>query len=101
MRLYIAGPMSGLPDFNYPAFHAAAQQLRDAGYEVVNPAESRLPEGSQWVDYMREGITGLITCDGLALLPSWDTSRGALLEVTIANGLGFPIRSVKRWRDNI
>lgn len=38
-RLYIAGPMSGLPQFNFPAFYAAAEALRAQGYDVVSPAE--------------------------------------------------------------
>ena len=39
MIIYIAGPMTGRPDLNFPAFHAAATTLRDAGFDVVNPAE--------------------------------------------------------------
>lgn len=39
-RLYLAGPMTGLPDFNYPAFHAAAAAWRAAGWTVANPAEN-------------------------------------------------------------
>lgn len=38
--LYIAGPMSGLPDHNYPAFHDAASVLTKAGYSILNPAEN-------------------------------------------------------------
>lgn len=39
MRLYLAGPMSGIKDFNAPLFHAEAKRLRDIGHDVVNPAE--------------------------------------------------------------
>ena len=42
-RVYIAGPMTGLPDFNYPAFNAAAAKLRALGLEVLNPAENPPP----------------------------------------------------------
>lgn len=38
-RIYDSGPMTGLPGLNFPAFDAAAKQLRAAGYDVVNPAE--------------------------------------------------------------
>lgn len=39
-RIYIAGPMSGLPEFNYPAFNRAAAVLRAQGHHVENPAEN-------------------------------------------------------------
>lgn len=38
-RIYIAGPMTGLPDFNFPAFNDMAAILRGLGYHVENPAE--------------------------------------------------------------
>jgi hypothetical protein len=38
-RLYLSGPMSNLPDLNFPAFHSMAARLRAAGHQVVNPAQ--------------------------------------------------------------
>jgi len=38
--IYLSGPMSGLPGFNFPAFHAAAAKLRADGFTVLNPAET-------------------------------------------------------------
>ncbi len=40
MRLYIAGPMTGLPDFNYPAFEEARAQLESEGYAVLCPTDN-------------------------------------------------------------
>ena len=40
MRIYIAGPMTGLPDSNYPAFHAAEARLQALGHEPHNPARN-------------------------------------------------------------
>ena len=88
-RIYIAGPMSGLPDYNYPAFNAAAEQLRAAGWVVENPAENEPPACGTWAGWMRLGIAQLIRCDAVALLPGWSTSRGAMLEHYIALQLGL------------
>lgn len=88
-KVYISGPMTGLPDFNRPAFHAAAAQLRQAGYEVRNPADVRLGPDATWSDYMRVDLPMLLECDLVALLPGWHKSRGARLEYTVATDLGI------------
>ncbi len=97
MKLYIAGPMSGLPEFNYPAFHAAAEQLRGLGYEVESPAEPGQVDGWDWLDYMRRGLRQLLACDGVALLPGWHNSRGATTECNVAESLGLPTRRIDDW----
>ncbi len=101
--VYIAGPMTGLPDNNYPAFNEMAAMLRGCGFEVRNPAENRLPEGSTWADFMRAGIEQLLTCDTVVLLAGWSKSKGAKLECQIAEGLGLQIVSHEsadfyKWR---
>lgn len=97
MKIYIAGPMSGLEGHNYGSFHAAAAQLRAAGYEVENPAETALPEGTDWHTFMRVGITRMLTCDGVALLPGWHMSAGARLESHIARALGMRTQLWNIW----
>ena len=101
--IYIAGPMSGIPDLNFPAFHAKAAELRAAGYVVINPAEinggadelvacaSMTPEELQahWQKCMRKDITELCTCDGIAMLDGWTRSKGATLEHHVARSLGL------------
>lgn len=89
-RIYIAGPMSGLPDLNYPAFDAQAAKLRAKGCHVENPAEN--PECDSWEAYMRAAITQLMTCDTIVLLPGWDKSRGACIEHRLAGDLGMRIK---------
>ncbi len=93
-RVYISGPMTGLPLLNKPAFTAAARELREAGYEVVNPAELDLGEGASWEAYMRHDIRALCDCDILALLPGWMDSKGAHLEVHIAHRIGLKLYTV-------
>jgi len=91
MKIYIAGPMTGLPDLNFPAFHAAAKTLRSCGQEVVNPAELNLDPAASWSDCMRIDIRELVGCDGIYLLPNWTMSRGARLEFHIASQLNMHI----------
>lgn len=95
MRLYIAGPMSGLPDFNYPAFHAAEAQLWAAGYETLNPANNG--EQDSWEGYMRAAIAQVIQADGIAYLPGAYSSRGARLELRLAEELGMATAPLDSW----
>ena len=90
-RIYLAGPMSGLPELNYPAFHAKAAELRAAGHHVENPAENPAPPCGSWQGYMRMAIAQLVTCDAIHLLPGWEASRGAQLEFNLANEMGLRI----------
>jgi hypothetical protein len=90
-RVYVAGPMTGIEDFNYPAFNAVADQLRALGYEVENPADHGIVEGAQWADYMAYDLTRLGLCGVIVLLPDWEKSQGARLEVLIAERLGMTV----------
>jgi hypothetical protein len=93
--LYVAGPMSGYEGFNYPAFFDAEHSLVNAGYAVLNPA--RNPKQASWDDYMRAAIAQVIAADGIAVLPDWQMSAGAALEVHIAHALRVPVHSVDHW----
>lgn len=90
-RIYLAGPMSGIADFNYPAFNRAAEQLRAKGFVVENPAENPAPADNDWRQYMRMSIRQMLTCDMVALLPGWSQSRGAAIEQEVATQLGMPV----------
>ena len=91
---YLAGPMTGLRGFNYAAFEAEAARLRAMGLEVVNPAEGEEPDDHRprRVKLRRNLIRLLIDVlakgGGVALLPGWNESAGALLERQIAEQLG-------------
>jgi len=89
-RIYISGPMTGRPDLNFPAFHAAADRFAKAGWRVANPAENfggrtDLPRQL----YLRADVAMLAKCDAIALLAGWQESRGATLEAVLAAELGL------------
>lgn len=95
MKLYIAGPMTGIENFNYPAFHRAETELVAAGYEVLNPAMT--PVQSSWLGYMRAALRQVAACDGIATLHGWEHSKGAKLEVDVVTRLGLPVQPIGVW----
>lgn len=104
-KVYIAGPMSGKPDWNFPAFFEAERQLLGMGYEVINPAHNDGPTVEEalksagstdspnhtWAYYMKRDLPHVLSVDALCLLPGWQDSRGAKLEVHVAKAIGLPI----------
>lgn len=87
--------MTGLPDYNFPAFNAAAAAWRAAGWDVVNPAEAF--NGAQdlaYKEYVEHDLEVIRTCDAIAMLPGWDgpNARGSVWEWGIATKmLGLPV----------
>jgi Domain of unknown function (DUF4406) len=114
LALYLAGPMRGLPEFNFPTFLLVGATLRQAGFTVFDPAEYDVSNG---FDY--HGLTGnedlselgfdlrdaLATdlefiarkADGVAVLPGWEQSKGARAEVATALALSLPVASASAW----
>jgi len=109
MKLYLAGPMRGIPNFNFPAFDYAAAKLRAAGFEVFSPAErDRQTYGSE-IEINPTGdeskvanpectINDCMAADcewicrnanAIALLPGWEKSSGANAELALAKALGL------------
>lgn len=109
MRIYLAGPMSGVPFFNFPAFHRAAAELRAQGHFVFNPAESDLEsvkhnaEGdeSKSEGFCRRKALGAdlawicAEAEAIALLPGWEKSTGATAEHATAVALNLPVFNLK------
>lgn len=93
--LYISGPMSGLPEHNFPAFNAEAARLRAMGYSVINPAEINPDGKDSWHQCLRKDLKALCDCDALVLLPGWEHSQGAHLELHVAHRMGLGIRMAK------
>ena len=97
MRVYIAGPMTGLPDYNRPAFYAAERQLIAAGHHPLNPAALPVVDDWAWTDYMRHALAKMLDAEAVALLGAWFDSRGAKLEVHVAGQLGMDVRPLEEW----
>lgn len=116
MRVYVAGPMRGLPEFNFPAFDWAATILRSHGHDVVNPAEHDRENG-----FNPAGMTGnedltehgfdlraalawdldqITRCDAVFFLDGWQQSSGARAEYALAQALGLQIASDEYWDEH-
>jgi hypothetical protein len=116
MKLYLAGPMRGIPEFNFPAFHAGASRLREIGHIVFSPAERDIAVTG--VDISKGNATGdnalaeaqhgfnlrealkddlefiCLEADGIALLPGWQNSKGAIAERATALALGLLVMTI-------
>lgn len=108
---YVAGPMSGYPQFNIPAFDELAEELRGRGFKVVSPAELDAPEqraflldspdgltpyanNETWADFLARDVKLIADrIDAIVVLPGWWKSRGARLEVFVGLLTGKPIYS--------
>lgn len=89
--IYIAGPMTGIPEHNFPAFNAVAERLKALQYFVINPADHGFVEGAEWDDYLRYDLKKLAECGLMYMLPGWSNSKGANLERNIAISLGMGV----------
>lgn len=103
-KIYVAGPMTGLPDYNYPAFKEAETYLTGLGYAVENPASAKDEEagypyqGAPYKWYIKSAIKQVIECDMLVYLPGSADSKGATLEMSIAKTLDMPIISYEDFK---
>lgn len=92
MKIYLAGPMRGYPEHNFPAFRAAAAKLRADGHEVFNPADTGEPVGWRIRDYMFLDLSWICNhAEAVALLPGWRDSLGATAEHATAVAIGIKV----------
>lgn len=103
---YLAGPMTGIPKFNFPEFHRVAAQLRESGLNIISPAEIDDDAVEEQVALDTDGQTPTIvaqrtsflerdiiicsmpTCQGGIFLPGWEASSGAGLESFVLDAYG-------------
>lgn len=101
--LYLAGPMADLPQFNAPAFDAAAADLRHRGFIVINPVDLDLevgfdpavdsPEDFDLESTIRRDVNALLDCDMIVMLPGHERSKGATAERYVAQWAGIPVHT--------
>lgn len=89
MKIYIAGPMSGLIEFNRPAFMFTAEKLTGRGHTALNPAI--LPDGLLQAEYMDICLAMLRCAHAIYLLDGWEKSAGARAEKALAEKLSLEI----------
>lgn len=105
--VYLAGPMTGLPEYNFPAFDHAAEILAEQGYTVFNPAQmdrdvgfdpSSAQVSSAFLrDALRRDLAAICDADAIAMLPGWEKSGGARIEWLLAAHLGLEIIYLSEW----
>lgn len=89
--LYVSGPITGMPNWNLPAFESACAALQRAGYAFTSPLENGLPRDAEWQEHMRADIVLMLQkCQAVVLLPGFQHSRGAMAELFTAHMLGIP-----------
>lgn len=93
MKIFISGPMTGLPHFNRPAFHEASLLLSSQGHIALNPAT--LHDGLSEKEYMDICLSMLRCADAIYLLDGWKLSAGTRVEQALAEKLGLIIISEK------
>ena len=92
MRVYISGPITGVPDY-MEKFEAAEKELVEKGFAVVNPAKINygMPDDMTYEEYMEIDIKLIDMCDVICMLRGWKMSRGANREYGYALGKGKTI----------
>lgn len=96
MIIYISGPMTGLPEYNYPAFFRAAEELTVQNHIPLNPAV--VPVGLAYPAYMDIACAMVRASQGMLLLPGWEDSKGARVEHALAVSLGLPILTYEQFK---
>ncbi len=96
MWLYVIGSMAEGKNLNRAAFEYAKDELRDIGYYVLTPYDVVSPD-MNYGEAMRTSINIMLTCDGVALLESWNKNKNTKLEKEVATMCGLDVRPLYAW----
>lgn len=89
MKVYIAGKITGCPDYK-ENFAAAAFAVRNMGHEPVIPFEGTAGTET-YKQYIDHGLEVLRTCDAIYMMANWPDSKGAIIERMYAEVVGMPM----------
>jgi len=99
-KVYVSGPMTGLPEHNGPAFQKAATTLRELDYSVCNPQETDIILGPLLhEEYLRFDFERVLEADFVVALNGWEGSLGATSEILVAMRIGIPVWGWENWKD--
>jgi hypothetical protein len=88
IKYYLAGPMTGLPNFNYDAFRDMERKVlsvMDCGIEILNPITIADGDTTKPYEfYIRESIEMILRANAVVFLEGWQNSTGAQLGYNIA-----------------
>lgn len=98
-KIYISGPMKGLPDHGRPIFTDVCRALRAQGWHVVSPHEivpttetlEQAEDPAFYAECLRLDLIDMLNCDAICLLDNWWQSRGAMVELNAAVSAGLKV----------
>lgn len=104
-NIYIAGKVTGLPHEEVAAkFNRAEDHWLDNGCAVRNPVKIVNDPYANWEECMKKLLCHLTQCQAIYILDTWQTSRGARLEILNAHAMGLDLiledRRQQRALDN-
>lgn len=85
MKIYLSGPMTGLPDLNKPTFDFWEHQFTEQGHEVINPSKL---EDLEWAESVARDIILIRDCDAIFLMDGWHNSYGSVIEALVGYRYG-------------
>ena len=102
-QVYLAGPMRGYIDYNFPLFLRLGKELEEKGLKVFNPAQNdidrdgfnpKTDEARDFSYYMIQDLPAVCKSNAVLVLPGWEFSKGACLEVHVAKECDIPVFNI-------